>query len=94
MTTSHEQQNIRELPRLATVANAAKEFAMAGETPAAIRANIFKSKTRFTSKGTVLPGNGLHEAGAIVHRGRKILIDLDRYAAWLAGQASPISDNT
>lgn len=74
------------LPRLATVNNAAEIFAAAGQTHAAIRANIFKSADRVNSRGEKIPGNGLASTGAIIRRGRKILIDLDRYGGWLAGR--------
>ena len=30
--------------------------------------------------------NGLKQSGAIIKRGRKILIDTDRYFSWLYGQ--------
>ena len=73
---------------LATVENAAKIFADAGETPSAIRANIFKAADRFNSRGERIPGNGLGQTGAIVRRGRKILIVVPIYAAWLAGRAT------
>ena len=82
-----EQIATQGLPRLATVERAAEVFADAGETPAAIRANVFKSADRFNSRGEKIHGNGLAAAGAIVRRGRKVLIDLDRYGAWLAGTA-------
>lgn len=86
MTT--EQIATLGLPRLATVEKAAEAFANAGETPAAIRANIFKADDRFNSRGEKIPGNGLAGYGAIIRRGRKVLIDLDRYGAWLAGRAA------
>jgi len=73
------------LPRLATVQNAAEVFADAGETPSAIRANIFKADDRYNSRGEKIPGNGLAATGAIIRRGRKVLIDIDRYGAWLSG---------
>jgi hypothetical protein len=73
--------------RLATVENAAIVFREAGETQSAIRANIFKSENRFNSRGEVILGNGLAATGAIVRRGRKVLIDIDLYAAWLSGGA-------
>ena len=63
-----------QLPRLATVANAAKAFAEAGQTQAAIRANIREANE-----------NGLAASGAIVRRGRRVLIDLHRYGDWLKG---------
>ena len=71
--------------RLATVANTAKAFADAGQTPLAIRANIFKAEDRLNSRGEKIHGNGLAAAGAVIRRGRRVLIDLDRYGAWLAG---------
>ena len=73
------------LPNLATVEVTAKAFANAGQTLSAIRANIFKSEDRQNSRGEKIAGNGLAAAGAIIRRGRKVLIDLDRYGAWLAG---------
>jgi hypothetical protein len=72
---------------LATVKNAAIHFAQAGETPASIRANIFKSEDRYNSRGDLIKGNGLGKTGAIIRRGRKILIDIERYGAWLSGRA-------
>jgi hypothetical protein len=82
-----EQNAQQGIPRLATVENTAKAYASAGETPAAIRANIFKSADRKNSRGEIIKGNGLAATGAIIRRGRKVLIDLDRYGAWLAGGA-------
>lgn len=82
-----EQIATQGLPRLATVEKTAEAFANAGETPAAIRANIFKSADRHNSRGEKIKGNGLAAAGAIIRRGRKVLIDIDRYGAWLAGGA-------
>jgi hypothetical protein len=82
MTTS--QPTAQSLTALATVKNAALHFAQAGETPSSIRANIFKSEDRYNSRGDLIKGNGLAKTGAIIRRGRKILIDIDRYGAWLA----------
>ena len=75
------------LPNLATVENAAKHFANAGQTPGAIRCNVFKADSRLNSRGETIQGNGLAAHGAIIRRGRRVLIDLDRYGAWLAGRA-------
>ena len=75
------------LPRLATIERAAAIFADAGETQSAIRANVFKAADRFNSRGEKINGNGLSASGAIVRRGQKVHIDLDRYGAWLAGHA-------
>lgn len=83
-----EQTASPGLPRLATIENAAKVFAEAGQTPPAIRAHIFKAADRFNSRGERIKGNGLAAAGAVIRRGGRVLIDLDRYSAWLAGGAS------
>lgn len=85
MTVEHTPTAQHFLPRLATVNITAKTFADAGQTPSAIRANIFKAGDRFNSRGEKICGNGLAAYGAIIRRGRKVLIDLDRYGAWLAG---------
>ena len=74
-------------PNLATVENASRHFANAGQTPGAIRCNVFKADNRLNSRGESIQGNGLAAYGAIIRRGRRVLIDLDRYGAWLAGQA-------
>lgn len=71
------------LPRLATVEKTAEHFPDADLTASAIRAQIFRAEDRRNSRGDLLPGNGLGRAGAIIRIGRKVLIDLDRYAAWL-----------
>jgi hypothetical protein len=68
------RDNAEILPRLATVANAAKIFSEAGQTEWAIRAHI-RAKDK----------NGLASSGAIHRRGRQILIDLHQYAIWLKG---------
>lgn len=74
------------IPRLATIERTAEIFADAGDTPAAIRARIFKAEDRLNSRGEKIPGNGLASTGAIIRLGRKVLIDIDRYGAWLAGR--------
>lgn len=79
--------NLNSNTGLATVKNTAKAFANAGETEASIRANIFKAQDRYNSRGDLIKGNGLAATGAIIRRGRKILIDLERYGQWLAGQS-------
>ena len=78
------------IPNLATVENAAKFFVNAGQTPGAIRCNVFKSNDRINSRGEKILGNGLADYNAIIRRGRRVLIDLDRYGAWLSGQ-SPVT---
>jgi hypothetical protein len=67
--------------RLATVAQASNTYPAFSQ--AALRDLIFKSEDRFNSRGDRIPGNGLGEAGAIVRIGRKVLIDLDAFDAWI-----------
>ena len=57
-------------------------------SPGAIRNLIFYAEPRYSSRG-LIPGNGLKEAGAIVRLGRKVLIDEDRFFAWLDAQQEP-----
>jgi hypothetical protein len=71
------------LPRLCAVEEIASAFPHARLTPAAVRALVFRADDRHNSRGELLPGNGLGRAGAIVRIGRKVLIDLDRFAAWV-----------
>lgn len=74
-------------PWLATVPVLASIYADAGKTPGAIRMDVFKADDRLNSHGETLKGNGLAEHGAIVRRGRKVLIDVHRYGNWLAGRS-------
>lgn len=76
------------LPRLSTVNNLPSQFPLAKLTPAAIQGQIFKSRDRFDSKGRKIPGNGLAASGAIIRRGRKVLIDVDKYGSWLSSGAA------
>ena len=75
------------IPKLATVKNLPSQFPLLGLTPAAIQGHIFKASDRFDSKGRKIAGNGLAQSGAIIRRGRKVLIDVDLYAKWLSGGA-------
>ena len=50
-----------------------------------LRNLLFKARPRQSSKGEI-PGNGLIEAGAILRVGRKVLIDEDRFFAWVRQQ--------
>jgi len=75
------------IPKLSTIKNLPQFFPMLDLTDAAIRGHIFKAGDRYDSRGRRIPGNGLLEAGAIIRRGRKILINVDKYAAWLASGA-------
>lgn len=51
-------------------------------TAAALRNLIFKAEPRHSSKGEI-PGNGLIECGAIVRRGRKVIIHRERFLKWV-----------
>jgi len=75
----------QKLPTLSTVKNLPKFFPMLDLTVAAIHAQIFKSAERIDSKGRPIRTNGLAANGAIIRRGRKVLINVDKYAAWLVG---------
>lgn len=76
------------VPHLATVEKTAELFRDAGITPLAIRAYLFRADDRHNSRGELLPGNGLGRTGAIVRRGRKILLDVPKFAAWLGASCS------
>lgn len=80
-----ESQAATTLPKLATVKTLPSCFPLLGLTAAAIHGHIFKSSDRLDSKGRRIAGNGLAKTGAIIRRGRKVLIDVDRYGAWLSG---------
>ena len=54
-------------------------------TAPALRNLIFKAEARQSTKGEI-PGNGLIECGAIVRIGRKVLIDEERFFAWVRRQ--------
>jgi hypothetical protein len=54
-------------------------------TPAALRALVFKANSRITHEGPA-PGNGLIEAGAIIRLGRRVLIDEEKFFAWVKQQ--------
>lgn len=51
-------------------------------TAAALRNLIFKAEPRQSSKGEI-PGNGLIDCGAIVRRGRKVMIHRERFLDWV-----------
>lgn len=79
------KEAVSTIPNLATVKNLPNCFPLLGLTSAAIQGHIFKSADRIDSKGRKILGNGLAATGAIIRRGRKVLIDVDKYAAWLSG---------
>ena len=78
--------------RLATIPNMAKlpEYSEAF-TVSSLRHLIFEAKQRISSTGDLMAGNGLEEAGAILRIGRKLLVDLDRFDAWLDGHRTSIA---
>lgn len=51
-------------------------------TVSALRNLIFKSESRYTSRGKIL-SNGLVECGAIVRCGRKIMINRQCFLEWV-----------
>ena len=73
-------------PWLATVPVVAEIFSDAGVTPGGVRMTIFKADDRLNSRGEKIEGNGLAAHGAIIRRGRKVLLDVNRYGNWLAGR--------
>lgn len=52
----------------------------------AIRAHILNSEDRQNSRGEVIRGNGLAEAGVIVRIGRRVYIDEQAFFRWVAAQ--------
>lgn len=57
-------------------------------TQSALRNLILNSEPRVNSRGDQVAGNGLAEAGAIVRLGRRVLIDEEKFFAWIAAQQS------
>ncbi len=70
--------------RLFTLPSFAERHASFLTLPA-ITNQVFKAKTRKSTKGDI-PGNGLEEAGAIVRIAGRVLIDEERYFAWIDAQ--------
>lgn len=83
-TLSQQFDVVKNIPKLSTIKNLPGCFPLLGLTTAAIHGHIFKSQDRLDSKGRKIPGNGLDATGAVIRRGRKVLIDVDKYAAWLS----------
>ena len=76
--------NIKGGPRLVTVNQLVELPGYDWATGRSMRHYIFNAEPRQTSRGEVIPGNGL--AAAIIRIGRKILIDLDEFDAWIDRQ--------
>jgi hypothetical protein len=85
MTNELKHTASNNLPTLSTVKNLPSFYPAVGLTIAAVHGQIFKAQDRFDSKGRKIPGNGLAASGAIIRRGRKVLIDVEKYGAWLSG---------
>ena len=68
-------------PRYFTIEQAAK--ARPAFSPAALRDLKFKAHDRRNSRGDVIKGNGTGPAGVWLQIGRKVLMDLERFDAWL-----------
>ena len=51
----------------------------------ALTNQVFKAKTRYSTKGEI-PGNGMEEAGAVVRLAGRVLIDEDAYFRWVDSQ--------
>lgn len=68
-------------PKFFTIEQAAK--ARPAFSPAALRDLKFKAHDRRNSRGDVIKGNGTGPAGVWLQVGRKVLMDLERFDAWL-----------
>ncbi len=81
MTTNSNHGNLDGKRRCARVRDIPNLLGYEWTTESFLRHAIFNSKDRTGSAGTIIPGNGL--APAIVRLGRRVLIDLDRFDAWI-----------
>lgn len=77
--TAHTGQANRA-KRLATIPQAATQYPFSA---AALRDMKFRAFDRTNSRGETIEGNGSGEAGVWIQLGRKVLIDCDRFEAWL-----------
>ena len=77
----HSGRRLTTIPNMARMPGYREAF-----TGSSLRHQIFHAKSRTNSKGQTIRGNGLEEAGAIIRIGRKVIIDLDRYDAWLVSK--------
>jgi hypothetical protein len=82
MIPMHSKENAS--PVLRTVAQFAERHP--AWTQPGLRNLIFAAEDRVGSRGTRVPGNGLGAAGAIVRVGRRVLIDEQKFFAWIAEQ--------
>ncbi len=86
MNTQALQQTSEVTPprRLFTLPKFAERHSSFG-TLASFTNQVFKAKARQSTKGEI-PGNGMEEAGVIVRLNGRVLIDEDRYFAWVDAQ--------
>lgn len=55
-------------------------------TQAALRNLILNSADRINSRGERIAGNGLAQDGAVIRLRRRVLIDEQKFFAWIAAQ--------
>ena len=76
--------NAAAVPELLTIAQFSKRYPAWSER--SLRALIYAAEDRTASGGRVIKGNGLRQAGALVHVGRRILVDVHGFFGWIAAQ--------
>jgi hypothetical protein len=81
MTNDTNHGNLPGKRRLARISDIPTLPGYEWTTQSYLRHAVFDAKDRVGSGGTVIPGNGL--ASAIIRIGRRVLIDLDRFDAWI-----------
>ena len=86
-STANEGRRLTSIRNLALMPGYRDAF-----SDSSLRHLVFQSKSRTNSRGETVPGNGLEEAGVVLRIGRKVLIDLDRFDAWLASHRTPVLD--
>ncbi|GJL85433.1 MAG: hypothetical protein DHS20C02_12080 [Micavibrio sp.] len=75
--SSRKMQNIVRVPKVC------KQSGFEDFTPPTMRHLIFNAEPRIAANGDVIPGNGLKEAGVILRIGKRVYIDLERFAEWI-----------
>lgn len=63
-------------------------------TESAMRQHVHNSQHRYNSRGELISGNGLLEAGVIIRVGRRVLINLDKFDEWLLNQNPRLSTHS
>lgn len=80
-TTAPNRPPIPQVKRLATIEQAPAMYP--AFTSAALRDLKFRAHDRTNSRGETIKGNGTGPAGVWIQIGRKVLIDLDAFEAWI-----------